>query len=151
MLKAAFRAVSIYHRRTLPRDREDGASVATKVAQLRRLAQPCQFSAEVLEEMLCDRLVYGIRNPRLQSRPLSEPNLTLITYVALTIAQAYETAAANTSELSRGVPGTPDRVEFQPVNQVVEQRQRLRHGGGSLGERDGGRSCSMLPLSEYGA
>ena len=68
-------------------DREDGASVATYVAQLRRLARPCQFSAEVLEEMLRDRLVCGIRNPRLQSRLLSESSLTL--HVALTIAQAY--------------------------------------------------------------
>ena len=105
-------------------DREDDASVATYVAQLRRLSRPCQFSAEVLEEMLRDRLVCGIRNPRLQSRLLSESSLTL--HVALTIAQAYESAVANTSELNRGFPGTSDRVEFQPVNQLAEQRQRLR-------------------------
>ena len=120
-------------------DREDGASVATYVAQLRRLAWPCQFSAEVLEEMLRDRLVCGIRNPRLQSRLLSESSLTL--HVALTIAQAYESAAANTSELNRGFPGTSDRVEFQPVNQVAEQRQQLRQrrrqprGSGTAGVR----------------
>ena len=110
-------------------DREDGVSVTAYVAQLRRLARPCKYDASVLE-MLRDRLVCGIRNPRLQSRLLSEPNLTLSS--AVTIAQAYEWAAANASELNRGDAGTAGRMDSQPVHRVTEQqrpRQRQPRSG----------------------
>ncbi|XP_043208221.1 uncharacterized protein LOC122373879 [Amphibalanus amphitrite] len=103
-------------------DREDGASVSAYAATLRRLARPCQFSAEVLDEMLRDRLVCGIRNPRLQSRLLSTEDLTLSS--ALAIAQAFESAAANASELNRSSPVSSERADLQPVHRVEERRPR---------------------------
>ena len=105
-------------------DREDGTSVTAYVAALRRLARPCQFTAEMLDEMLRDRLVCGVRNSRLQSRLLSEPSLTLSS--ALAIAQAFESAAANASELNRGGPASSERADPQSVHRVEEQRQRQR-------------------------
>ena len=123
-------------------DREEGTSVTAYVATLRRLARPCQFSAEVLDEMLRDRLVCGIRNSRLQSRLLSEPSLTLS--AALAIAQAFESAAANASELNRGGPvSTSERADLQPVHRVEQQRQRQRQArdGAAGGTRAQCRRC----------
>ena len=73
-------------------------SVTAFLARLRKLAKPCEFAANVLEEMLRDRLVCGINHERLQSRLLSESKLTL--QKALELAQAHESAAASAAELS---------------------------------------------------
>ena len=78
--------------------RNEDETVSSYAARLRKLAKPCQFGQNVLEEMLRDRLVCGIKHQRLQSRLLSETNLTLKT--ALEMAQAHESAAASAAELS---------------------------------------------------
>ena len=104
-------------------EREDATSVTAYVATLRRLARTCQFSAEVLEEMLRDRLVCGIRNPRLQSRLLSEPGITF--NAALAIAQAFESAVAKAIELNLGSPVSAERADLRPVPRL-KQRQRQR-------------------------
>ena len=49
-----------------------GESVATFVAELRRLAEHCQFG-QTLDDMLRDRLVCGIADGRVQRRLLAEP------------------------------------------------------------------------------
>ena len=58
--------------------RDAGENVAAYLARLRKLAKPCRFEAASLDEMLRDRFVCGIQDERLQSRLLSEPQLTLV-------------------------------------------------------------------------
>ena len=50
--------------------RQPGETVSMYVAELRRIAEHCKF--DNLESMLCDRLVYGIQDPRIQRRLLAE-------------------------------------------------------------------------------
>ena len=54
--------------------RKTGESVATFVAELRRLTELCKFGPN-LSEMLRDHLVCGIGDSRIQKRLLAEPNL----------------------------------------------------------------------------
>ena len=57
------------------RSRKRGKSVATFVADLRRLSEHCDF-CKSLGEMLCDRLICGINDDRMQRRLLAESGLT---------------------------------------------------------------------------
>ena len=57
------------------RYRKQGESVATYVAELRALAEFCNFGAS-LEDMLRDQLVWGIKNDAMQQRLLQEAKLT---------------------------------------------------------------------------
>ena len=57
------------------RSRKPGESVATYVAELRRLAEFCGYG-ETLEKMIRDRLVTGINDDNIQKKLLSEPALT---------------------------------------------------------------------------
>ncbi|KAF0291213.1 hypothetical protein FJT64_010636 [Amphibalanus amphitrite] len=85
--------------------REDTETVSAFLSRLRHLARPCQFTccAGILEEMLRDRFVSGIRNERLQSRLLSEKNLTLQSATA--IATAHEAAARQAGEIAQSQTG----------------------------------------------
>lgn len=75
-----------------PRMRRPTESVAEYVAELRKLAQDCNYG-ETLPQMLRDRLVCGINDDRIQRRLLSEINLTFES--ALSLAQAMESANKN--------------------------------------------------------
>ena len=70
--------------------RKQGQSVATFVAELRRLTEHCKFG-DVMDEMLRDRLVCGINDSRIQCRLLAEPSLTF----KKELAQAFESAEKN--------------------------------------------------------
>ena len=76
--------------------RHAGESVATYVAELRSIAQTCNYSSS-LDEMLRDRIVCGINDDRIQQRLLSERGLTY--KKALELSQGLETAAKNVREL----------------------------------------------------
>ena len=56
------------------RSRQPGESISKYVAELRHLAIGCEFG-DSLSEMLRDRLVCGINDPRMQRRLLSESDL----------------------------------------------------------------------------
>ena len=55
--------------------RKQGESVATYMAELKCLSEHCEF-AGTLNDMLCDRILYGINDSRIQHRLLAEPDLT---------------------------------------------------------------------------
>ena len=78
------------------RFRKQGESVATYVAELRCLAEFCNFGS-TLEDMLRDQLVWGISNDAIQQRLLQEAKLTYKRAVEL--AQGLETAAQNVKTL----------------------------------------------------
>jgi len=54
---------------------QSGESVATFVAELRRLSEHCRYG-DTLDDMLRDQLVCGIADTQLQRQLLAEPELT---------------------------------------------------------------------------
>ena len=71
------------------RARKAGESVAAYVAELRRLAQHCNYG-DTLDKMLRDRIVYGINDKVIQKKLLQETDLTYAR--AISLAQGFETA-----------------------------------------------------------
>ena len=71
-------------------------TVTEYVAELRRLAQDCNYEA-TLDQMQRDRLVCAIDDDRMQKRLLSEANLTFKT--AFKMAVATEAANRNVLDL----------------------------------------------------
>ena len=74
----------------------ESETVAQFLAELRRLAEHCDFG-DHLEEALRDRLVCGLRNETTQRRLLAEADLTLTK--AYDTAQSMETARRQAGEL----------------------------------------------------
>ena len=95
------------------RFRKPGESVATFVAELRSLAEFCNFGAS-LEAMLRDRVVCGINDSAIQRRLLAEVPLSFDK--ALKLAQGMETAAQNVKELQGGTQSSS-----REVNKVTPQ------------------------------
>ena len=79
------------------RHRQPGETVATYVAQLKKLGEHCNFHS--LEEMVRDRLVCGIADGRIQRRLLQEPDLDY--QKALDIALAMELANQDITHLQQ--------------------------------------------------
>ena len=106
------------------RSRQPGESVADYVAELRRLAEFCEFCT-TLDKMLRDRLVCGVNDESIQKKLLVEKNLTFAR--ALLLAQGTEEAAKNLREMkapSLAVPPSADGavgIKQEEVNQVGEQ------------------------------
>ena len=75
------------------RCRQPGETVSQYVAELRRIAERCNFG-DYLESVLCDRLVCGIQDSRTQRRLLGEPDLKFPQ--ALNLAQSLESADRDT-------------------------------------------------------
>ena len=97
------------------RSRKQGESVATYIAELKRLAEDCKFG-EFLEQMLRDRIVCGINDPRIQRRLLAERELTYKS--AFELAQSMETADQNTNDLQTSPRSEPrsrqDNFHYMP-------------------------------------
>ena len=96
------------------RGRKSGESVAAYVAELRRLAQFCNFGT-TLEKMICDRLMCGINDEGIQKRLLAERGLTY--EKALTVAQGAEAAYQNLRELNCESQLGAVVIKKEPVNQ----------------------------------
>ena len=82
-------------------NRRTGESVAAYVAELHQLAEHCQY-ATILNDMLRDRLIWGVEDSRIQRRLLAEPELTFDK--AFEIAMASESAEKNVKDLQSPVP-----------------------------------------------
>ena len=78
------------------KNQQEGESILSYVAELRKLATHCNFGGN-LNEALRDRLVCGLRNMQIQKRLLSEAKLKYSK--AVEIAVAMETAIRDASEL----------------------------------------------------
>ena len=103
------------------RSRKQGESITMYVAELRRLAEHCNYR-DSLNDMLRDRLVCGVNDQRVQRRLLAEGDLTF--QKAYDIAIAMEAADRNARELQ----GTA-RVQ-EDVHRVYAQKK----GGGARGD-----------------
>lgn len=104
------------------RTKKPTETVTEYVAELRRLAQDCNYGT-TLDQMLRDRLVCGIEEDRVQRRLLSEPNLTFET--AFKIALASEAANKNVLDLhSKSNIQTCNSVRFKarkPSHEIREE------------------------------
>ncbi|MCG8032935.1 MAG: DDE-type integrase/transposase/recombinase [Candidatus Thiodiazotropha taylori] len=78
------------------RNQHDGETVTQYLAELRKLAEYCNFGTN-LNDSLRDRFVCGLRAENIQKRLLSEADLTL--KKALDMGVAMETAAKDATEL----------------------------------------------------
>ena len=76
--------------------RKESESVATYVAELKRLGEHCEFG-ENFNEMVRDWLVCGVNDLRIQNRLLQESTLTFTK--AFKIAQSVEAAAKDAAGL----------------------------------------------------
>ena len=120
------------------RRQEEGETVATFVAALRKIAEYCEYGS-VLDDMLRDRVVCGINNKAVQRRLLQEPSLTF--EKALEMALAAETADRDSRRL-RG-SSLPDKdvdnqaqrekgespITDSPAVNKVERHKPQRPGG----------------------
>ncbi len=110
------------------RTRQQGESAASFLAELRAMADKCEFGDQ-LATALRDRLVSGIGDDRMQRRLLSEPYKDLILDRAFDICQAMETAANNVHRLQQ--------TTLQPaaaVNAVSSsQKPQLKQQKGKTG------------------
>ena len=96
--------VAVYRYKFNSRACQRGESVAEYVAALRHLAIDCEYG-ESLNEMLHDRLICGVNDPRIQRRLLLEADLDFDK--ALKMAQAMEMVDRDVEEL-KGGPGEPE-------------------------------------------
>ena len=108
------------------RCQKEGESIATYVAELRKIAEHCQFGA-VLNDMLRDRLVCGTVHKAIQRRLLAEPLLTFDK--AIETALAAEAADKDSLRLTGATKDkdqtTPDQeapASRTPVNKVGDQK-----------------------------
>ena len=83
------------------RNQNTRESIATYIAELRRLAARCNFPHDYLDDTLRDRFVCGLRNEKIQTLLLTEKDLTL--QIALEKAQSLESAQKNT-QVMKGPP-----------------------------------------------
>ena len=100
------------------RTRQPGESVAAYVAELRAIAEHCNFGAS-LQAMLRDQIVCGIKDKVVQRRLLSESALSF--HKALSIAQGLDTAAQNVKELQGGAGATSQREMHRVTSQQTFQ------------------------------
>ena len=84
------------------RNQNPGESIATYIAELRRLAARCSFPREYLDDTLRDRFVCGLRSESIQKQLLSEKNLTMAS--ALEKVQNLEAVQRNTQVLKGQTP-----------------------------------------------
>ena len=107
------------------RVRSASESISTYVAELRRLAEYCNFGP-TLNEMIRDRLVCGINDSRIQRRLLQDADLKCKN--AYKIAQALETATRDSLDLQKPIVSQPvQRIERQNRNQIVCHRCNGNH------------------------
>ena len=90
--------------------RNDAEPVAAFVARLRELADKCKYQADIVKELVRDRLVCIIHNNRLQRRLLAEPNLMY--NKAFELAQIHEAVERNAKELRTAKPGISVHATF---------------------------------------
>ena len=100
------------------RIRNQGESIPNFVANLCNIAKHCEFN-NALDNMLHDRLVCGVNEPKIQKRLLAEPKLTLTS--AFDLAQALETASKDLLDIqpSQALPLVGD----VSIHQVQDKKQ----------------------------
>lgn len=106
------------------RTRNPGESIADYLAELRRLAEFCNFGT-TLKKMIRDRLVCGINNEGIQRRLLAEKELTYDK--AIVLALGSEEADRNLREMrDPKMAASSVAVKQEPINQVSSKGRSQR-------------------------
>ncbi|UYV71532.1 K02A2.6-like, partial [Cordylochernes scorpioides] len=113
--------------RFLKRIQLENESVSEYLRELRHLAMDCTFG-EMLEVMLRDRFVAGIKSESLQKKLLQEDDDVTLDRV-FSIAVSFELAEQNAKELQDGLVAKMDIVPGG--NRKNEARRGWQHGPGS--------------------
>ena len=112
------------------RSRKAGESVAAYVAELRRLAQYCNYG-DTLDKMLRDRIVYGINDEATQKKLLQVTDLTYAK--AVSVARGFETADKNLKEMHTSEPTSSSsagvHIKTEPVHKVSGKSASTSEGG----------------------
>ena len=103
-----------FHSRT----RKPSESVSAYLAQLRELSEFCEFG-DNLEDMLRDKLICGINDPRIQKLLLSEKDLSFKR--AQELAEFAEAADRNIQDVRKTQP-----LPIQPTVNVVSRNKPSR-------------------------
>ena len=132
------------------RNQAAGESIATYIAELRRLAARCSFPRDYLDETLRDRFVCGLNSESFQKRLLAEKDLTMQT--ALEKAQNLETAQKNAQVLKGQAPalsvgqisgrGSKSQTSRGQAPNTQESQKSMCHRCGIKGHK--GRDCRHL-------
>ncbi|UYV62505.1 hypothetical protein LAZ67_2000885 [Cordylochernes scorpioides] len=112
--------------RFLKRIQLESESVSEYLRELRHLAMDCTFG-EMLEVMLRDRFVAGIKSESLQKKLLQEDDDVTLDRV-FSIAVSFELAEQNAKELQDGLVAKMDIVPGG--NRKIEARRGWQHGPG---------------------
>ena len=80
------------------------------ITKLRHLSEYCEFGS-TLNEMLSDKLVCGVEEPKIQQRLLAEPDLSFDKAFELTLAS--ESADKNAKDLQPTALPTVNRVQHK--------------------------------------
>ena len=100
-------------------------SIAAYIAELRRLAEHCEFGTQ-LEEMLCDRLVVGVRDDNLRRKLLTQTDTGF--QKAQELAIAHETAVRDASMVNTGREVPTVAAEVHLLGNRPSQRVDRRAG-----------------------
>ena len=110
------------------RVRKKDEAVAIYLAELKSLAQKCNFKAGTLHEMLRDRLVCGINEDSIQKRLLSETKLTYKS--AVNKAQAMEATMEHVKEMQAAKKLEDETAVTEEQVHMVQCQQRGRPSQG---------------------
>ena len=103
------------------RSRNPGESVAAYIADLRRIAQYCNFGI-TLDKMFRDRLVWGVNDDHIRRKLLQEKDKDLA-LSAETADRSLREMRAPQKELSTSHTGVPVSVKTEPVHNVRPRRR----------------------------
>lgn len=130
------------------RFRHPSESISQFVASLRHLSEHCEFG-ESIEERLCERLVRGVNDEKIQRRLLSEADLTL--QKAIDIAQAMVLSETGAKGLHHGLS---QHSGLEPNVNLVRHHHRKPAATASskcmrCGSDHRGKECKFLKAKCY--
>ena len=108
-------------------DRQPGESIPFYVTELKHLSEHCEFGV-TLEDMIRDRLVCGVRSPKIQQRLLAETELSFDR--ALKIASAMERAEKNVCNIE----GSSGLEKMEGLNKVQKKHNKFEEMGRKKGQ-----------------
>ena len=109
------------------RDRQPGESIPFYVTELKRLSEHYDFVV-TLEDMIRNRLVCGVRSPKIQQHLLAETELSFDW--ALKIASAMERAKKNVCNIE----GSSELEKMEGLNKVQEKHNKFEEMGNKKGQ-----------------
>ena len=128
------------------RDQRDRETLEKHVTELNLLVKPCEYRDP--KEMTRDKIVCGIKNPRIQEKLLAERN-SLTLHRAVEVCKMYETTQAQLNTFDYNCHHSPIKQEEdvvyqkQPNQQTRDQDQKAQSA--TSAEESMARKAAVLP------